>query len=131
TGWRAGLAYRTFPTFDGGVLPTALEDKEQVLHVAHRLVAYLVLALVVALWLRARQAEPMVSRFATIALVLTLVQVALGALNIWFELAAWSVAPHLAVGSWIVGALLVVVFRVASRPSVEPEGGMSWSPVPA
>lgn len=131
TGWGAGLAYATFPTFDGRVLPPAVESTQQVLHVAHRLVAYVVVALVVALWLRARQSEPLVARFATLALVLTFVQVALGAMNIWFELPPWSVAPHLAVGSWIVACLLVVVFRAVTRPSAEPEGGMRWATVPA
>lgn len=132
TGWGAGLVYGTsFPAFAGRVLPPVVENLQQVLHVAHRVTAYAVLALVVALWLRARQAEPMVSRFATLALALTLVQIALGAMNVWFELRAWSVAPHLAVGSWIVGSLLVVVFRAASRPSAEAESGRSWAAVPA
>lgn len=131
TGWSAGLAYGTFPSFQGKVLPPVLETTQQVLHVAHRFTAYAVVALVVALWWRARQSEPMVARFATVALALTLVQVALGAMNIWFKLPAWSVAPHLAVGSWIVGSLLVVVFRAASRPSAEPEGYAWRSAVPA
>ena len=131
TGWAAGLAYGTFPSFGGRVLPPRVENTQQVLHVAHRFTAYAVVALVVALWLRARQSEPLVARFATVALTLTFVQVALGALNIWFRLKAWSVAPHLAVGSWIVASLLVVVFRSAARPSVEPEGGLAWRAVPA
>lgn len=129
TGWNAGLAYGTFPSFDGGVLPGALENKQQVLHVAHRFTAYAVVALIVALWLRARQSEPLTSRFAGIALVLVVVQVALGASNIWFELEAWSAAPHLAVGSWIVGALLVIVYRSSAAP--EPQRVTAWSAVAA
>ncbi|HEX8004011.1 MAG TPA: COX15/CtaA family protein [Mycobacteriales bacterium] len=131
TGWSAGLAYGTFPSFNGNVLPPRVETAQQVLHVAHRFTAYVVVGLVVALWWRARQSEPFVATFANVALVLTLVQVALGALNIWFKLEAWSVAPHLAVGSWIVASLLVVVFRASSRPSAEPEGGIAWAAVPA
>jgi heme A synthase len=112
TGYGAGLAWGTFPSFNGRVLPATLANEQQWLHVAHRLTAYVVVGLVVALYVRARRtAEPLVRRAALVALVLVVVQVALGALNVWFRLKAWSVAPHLAVGSWLVTALLVVAFR--------------------
>ena len=131
TGWSAGLAYGTFPSFEGNVLPPRVANTQQVLHVAHRFTAYAVVALVVALWLRARQSEPMVARFAGVALALTLVQVVLGALNIWFKLEAWSVAPHLAVGSWIVASLLVVVFRANARAEIEADSRVAWAAVAA
>lgn len=131
TGWGAGLAYGTFPSFNGNVLPPSVRGTQQVLHVAHRFTAYVVVALVVALWWRARQSEPMVSRYATLALGLVVVQVVLGALNIWFKLEAWSVAPHLAVGSWIVAALLVVAFRSSARASTETESAIPWAAVAA
>jgi len=131
TGWSAGLAYGTFPSFNGRVLPSSVASTQQALHVAHRLTAYVVVGLVVALWLRARQSEPMVSLYAPLALGLVAVQVVLGALNIWFKLEAWSVAPHLAVGSWIVAALLVVVFRSSARTSTESESGIAWAAVAA
>jgi heme A synthase len=121
TGWSAGLAYGTFPSFNGRVVPPVLRTLQQGLHVAHRLTAYLVVALVVALFVRARAAEPLVRRTALLALVLVAVQVTLGALNIWYRLPAWSVAPHLAVGSWLVTALYVVTLRarwsVAGAPA--------------
>jgi heme A synthase len=127
TGWSAGLAYGTFPSFNGRALPPRVATTQQVLHVAHRFTAYAVVLLVVALFVRARRsADALVRRTAAVALALVVVQVALGALNIWFRLKAWSVAPHLAVGSWIVTALLVVVYRTngarsTSEPSVERE----------
>jgi cytochrome c oxidase assembly protein subunit 15 len=111
TGYSAGLAYGTFPSFNGRALPPVVANTQQVLHVAHRFTAYVVAVLVVALYVRARNAEPLVRRTALVAVVLVGVQVALGALNVWFRLKAWSVAPHLAVGSWIVTALYVVVMR--------------------
>jgi cytochrome c oxidase assembly protein subunit 15 len=128
TGYSAGLAYGTFPSFNGRALPPAVANTQQVLHVAHRFTAYVVAVLVVALYLRARRAEPLVRRTALVALVLVGVQVALGALNVWFRLKAWSVAPHLAVGSWLVTALFVVVLRTrlsaspatAAEPAREP-----------
>jgi heme A synthase len=131
TGWSAGLAYGTFPSFNGRVLPSSVASTQQALHVAHRFTAYAVVGLVVALWFRARQSEPMVSLYATVALGLVVVQVVLGALNIWFKLEAWSVAPHLAVGSWIVAALLVVVFRSSARTPAESESGIAWAAVAA
>lgn len=111
TGYAAGLAYGTFPSFNGRVLPPVIENVQQVLHVWHRFTAYVIVALVIALFVKTRRSEPLVRRAATVALVLTAVQVTLGALNIWFKLQPWSVAPHLAVGSWLVLALLVVAFR--------------------
>ncbi len=111
TGWSAGLAYGTFPSFNGAALPPAVANTQQVLHVAHRFTAYLVAVLVVALYVRSRRAEPLVRRAALLAVLLVGVQILLGALNVWFRLKAWSVTPHLAVGSWIVTALLVVVMR--------------------
>jgi heme A synthase len=123
TGYAAGLAYGTFPSFNGRVLPPSIASRQQVLHVAHRFTAYVVVVLVVALYLRARRAEPLVRVASTVALALVVVQVALGALNIWYRLEAWSVAPHLAVGSWLVTALLVVAFRArwsSTSAAVEP-----------
>lgn len=111
TGHSAGLAYGTFPSFNGRVLPGAFDNVQQVLHVAHRLTAYAIAVLVVLLYLKARRSEALVRRAALAAVVLTGVQITLGALNIWFKLEAWSVAPHLAVGSWLVTALLVVALR--------------------
>ncbi|MDQ1712639.1 MAG: heme a synthase [Frankiaceae bacterium] len=133
TGYAAGLAYGTFPSFNGRLLPPVLANEQQWLHVAHRFTAYVVVALVVALYARARDAEPLVRRAAAVAVVLVAVQVALGALNIWFRLKAWSVAPHLAVGSWLVTALLVVAFRArwAARRAVDAETSTAYEPVSA
>lgn len=123
TGYSAGLAYGTFPSFNGHVLPPVVDSTQQLLHVAHRFTAYLVAVLVVTLYAKARRAEPLVRRTALLAVVLVGVQIALGALNVWFRLKAWSVTPHLAVGSWLVTALYVVVMRtriaVATAPAPE------------
>jgi heme A synthase len=122
TGYEAGLAYGTFPSFNGSVVPPVVANAQQVLHVTHRLTAYVVVALVVAVYVRARRAEPVLRRAAAVALVLVAVQVALGAMNIWYRLPAWSVAPHLAVGSWLVTALYVVTFRTRWAVAGSPAG---------
>jgi heme A synthase len=118
TGWSAGLAYGTFPSFNGAALPPTVANTQQVLHVAHRFTAYLVAVLVVALYVRARRAEPLVRRASLLAVVLVGMQILLGALNVWFRLKAWSVTPHLAVGSWLVTVLLVVVMRTRVSTAV-------------
>ena len=130
TGWSAGLAYGTFPSFNGRALPPAVRTTQQVLHVAHRFTAYVVVLLVVALYLRARRsADTLVRRTAAVAVALVVVQVALGALNVWFRLKAWSVTPHLAVGSWIVTALLVIAYRTYGAPAAERT--IALQPAPA
>jgi cytochrome c oxidase assembly protein subunit 15 len=111
TGWAAGLAWGTFPSFNGRALPPPPANVQQSLQAAHRFTAYLVAVLVVALWARSRRAELLVRRVTSLAVVLVVVQIALGALNVWFRLKAWSVTPHMAVGSWLVTALLVVAYR--------------------
>jgi heme A synthase len=111
TGWAAGLAYGTFPSFNGRALPPAPANVQQALHVAHRFTAYALVVLVVLLWRRSRNAEPLVRRTTSLAVVLVGVQVALGAANIWYRVPVWSVTSHMAVGSWLVTALLVVTYR--------------------
>lgn len=126
TGHGAGLVYRDFPLMGGAVVP-AVTSASEALHVAHRLLAYLLAAAVV--WLcvaalrhrRARQAAGAWHRplrwLVTLPLwtaALVIVQVALGVANLWFELSPLSVVPHLAVASWI-WALLVLHAALASR----------------
>ncbi len=119
TGWSAGLAYGTFPSYNGRVLPPAVRNTPQWLHVAHRSLALVVVGLVVAVWLTARRdRDVLVRRAALLAVVLVGVQVFLGAGNIWWDLSAWTVAPHLAVGSWIVTALYVVTLRRSAAPAL-------------
>lgn len=115
TGLDVGLVYSTFPTFNDRVVPVINAEhwfKEGV-HVAHRLVAFALVAMVVAVLLRARRAsvDPVVRRTAALATALVVVQVGLGALNIWWRLSAWSVVPHMIVGASLWTALVVVAVR--------------------
>jgi heme A synthase len=81
----------------------------QSLHVAHRLVAFALLAMVfwlVALCLRTG-VDVVVRRAVQIAAGLVVVQIVLGALNVWWALRAWSVVPHMVVGASLWTALVV------------------------
>jgi cytochrome c oxidase assembly protein subunit 15 len=143
TGVGAGLAFSGFPLFDGALLPV-VTGADQAWHVAHRVLGVVLAAVVVVLALRARrQARPPVTdaadgvaepragaaadprvaadrarrwavRLPAVAVVLVAVQVALGAGNLASGLSAWTVTPHLAVGSWL-WALLALQTMLAYR----------------
>ncbi|HVF20672.1 MAG TPA: COX15/CtaA family protein [Mycobacteriales bacterium] len=121
TGYDAGLAFTTFPDFDGRVLPELSAHAAPWLHVTHRVLAYAVAALVVILAVRVRRTpgvDLLVARLCSIAVVLVVVQIALGAANIWWRLSAWSVVPHLAVGAliWLTTISTLLLLRWHAAP---------------
>ena len=115
TGHHAGLAFTTFPSFDGHALPPLEAHLAPWLHAAHRFVAYLLAVLAVLVVVRARRTELAATAYLLAGLVA--VQIGLGAANVWFELSAWSVVPHLAVGSWIWATLVVLGIRTSAQPA--------------
>ncbi len=104
TGHDAGLAFADFPLMNGQLVPEILIG-QQAIQAAHRILALIVLLLVIATWLAVRRAteRPLPRRLAAIGLGLVAVQVALGAGNVWSQLSAWFVVPHLAVGAALWG----------------------------
>ena len=114
TGFNAGMAYETFPSFNNKVVPefNAGVVFPQTLHVAHRLVAFGLLAMVIALLVRSRRrgVDPVVRRAVALSTGLIVVQIVLGVLNLRFVLSAWTVVPHLVVGATLWTAMLVAVF---------------------
>ena len=114
TGHGAGLAYADFPLMNGRLVPDVIAS-QQAVQVLHRALALVVALLVVATFLRVRRATdlPRPRRIATAMLVLVLVQLVLGAANIWSQLSAWFVVPHLAVGSglWAASVWLALSLR--------------------
>jgi protoheme IX farnesyltransferase len=114
TGHGAGLAYADFPLMNGRLVPDVTAS-QQAVQVLHRALALVVALLVVATFVRVRRATdlPRPRRIATAMLVLVLVQLALGAANIWSQLSAWFVVPHLAVGSglWAASVWLALSLR--------------------
>jgi protoheme IX farnesyltransferase len=99
-----------FPPLD---VPTMIE-------IGHRwaaaLVGLVVLAVTVTAWLRHRT-EPALRRPATLALVLLVVQVLLGAVTVKLELPPWVIIIHLANAMLLLATLLVVALRASA-----PEG---------
>ena len=118
TGHEAGLAFADFPLMNGALLPDFVTS-EQVVQFAHRALAVLVGILVLVTWWRVRVSTDAAwpRRLATIGALLILVQLALGAANVWSRLSAFFVVPHLAVGAalWGTSVLLYLALRRLSR----------------
>ena len=127
TGQRAGLAFADFPLMNGALWP-APATSQQLIQLAHRGLALVVLALVLALaWhLRRETGDQLARRLAYALVILTVLQLALGAANVWSRLSAVFVVPHLAVGAGIWGAsvwLLLAVRRLAPAQRRLPASG--------
>jgi len=124
SGHHAGLAYPL------DVLLPGLGPAVARIQLAHRALAVLVAALLLATWLVARRtqrAHPTVTRLAGYAAGLVLVQVALGAANVANRLSALTVVPHLIVGRLLWGTMFALVLHAdrfagtAGRDPAEPE----------
>jgi protoheme IX farnesyltransferase len=121
TGHEAGLAYGDFPLMGGRVLPV-VSSVEQVIQVAHRGLAVVVLVLVAWMaWTVRREARSQLSRrLALLAVVLVAVQVLLGAANVWSRLSAFFVVPHLAVGAALFGVCAWLLLAAMREPVRAP-----------
>ena len=119
TGHDAGLAYPDFPLMNGGLLP-AIDAPPQAIQVAHRALAMVVAGLVVwtavVVWRRTRSRLP--RTLAAVAVGLVVVQVALGAANVWSRLSAAFVVPHLAVGAALFATCFWLVLAALREPAV-------------
>jgi protoheme IX farnesyltransferase len=119
SGTGAGLAFPDFPLMNGGLWPTAL-PAAAVVQLAHRALAVAVALLV--LWTARRVRRTAMSTrtrwLAGLAVVLVVVQIGLGAANVWSRLSALFVVPHLAVGAalWATIVLLYLGLRRSAAP---------------
>ena len=127
-GTGAGLAFSDFPLMHGTLFPAVAAGGE-VVQLAHRLLAVIVALLV--LWtareVRRATTDQRARRLAGLAVLLIVVQLALGAANIWSRLSALFVVPHLAVGAalWATIVLLYLALRraPAPQPAAAPRAG--------
>jgi protoheme IX farnesyltransferase len=121
SGTGAGLAFPDFPLMDGGLWPSTVADGA-VVQLAHRALAVAVALLVLWTASRVRQVAvaPRTRRLAGLAVVLVLIQVALGAANVWSRLSALFVVPHLAVGAALWATIVLLYLAVRRSPAPEP-----------
>ncbi len=155
----ASLVFPDWPLFDGQLLPTWNENPDAALlqmhHFAHRvaalIVGFIMLGATIWTWREARDAAADPGRsdaanrvFGLVgtAAALYVVQVVVGAFQIWSTLAAWAVSAHLALGGAIWGLIITAALyswydaRAAglavtddAAPLDEVEAAASTSPV--
>ncbi|HEX6474840.1 MAG TPA: COX15/CtaA family protein, partial [Candidatus Limnocylindria bacterium] len=130
TGHDAGLAYPDFPLMNGSLLP-AVDLPTQAIQVAHRALAVIVAGLVVwtAVVVRRRTQSRLPRALAGVAVGLVIVQVALGAANVWSRLSALFVVPHLAVGAALFATCFWLLLAALREPAVarDPARGATGS----
>jgi protoheme IX farnesyltransferase len=118
SGKGAGLAFRTWPLFDGQLLP----DRHGLipdLHFAHRLLAAAVALAVFALarTVRRRPQAPAVTRMVRLAGLLVAVEILIGAGNVWTRLGPVTRTAHLATGALVWGVLFAAAFLAWRLPA--------------
>jgi protoheme IX farnesyltransferase len=127
TGHDAGLAFDDFPLMNGSLLP-AITIPEQAIQLAHRALAVVVLVLVLwSAWAVARATRTTLPRrLAVVSAGLVLLQLGLGAANVWSRLSAVFVVPHLAVGAALFAAMFWLALAgrrdVAEMPAEDRAG---------
>jgi heme A synthase len=87
----------------------------EAVNVVHRYLAYLVAGLIMALGIRLkRRVGNAALTWIRIAAGLTVLQILLGIANLYSDLSFVSVIPHLAVASWMLAAMVMVVVRLSA-----------------
>ena len=120
------LAFTDWPLMDGRLVPT-LGGAATAMFL-HRVLA--ALSLLVLLWtaLRvriARPRDPWLVRISSVATILFVLQILVGAANVWTRLRPWAVVAHVALSVliWAAVVALATVALLASRSRALPSSG--------
>ena len=119
TGTGAGNVFPDWPLMDGAVIPD-LGVADQAAHFVHRFLALITGIIVVLAAVRILRDETRSApqdRLARVAVGLYLLEVLIGAANVWSDLDPWWVTSHLALGAAIWGSLVGVA--VLSHPLLQ------------
>lgn len=120
TGTGAGLVFPDWPLMNGSLLPD-LRIELQAIHFLHRLLALVVggvVAIAAVGVIRRKEDLPLQAKLAHAAGGLFVLNIIIGALNIWTDLNALAVTLHLVVGTLVWGAFVTIA--AVSRPLAEP-----------
>ena len=122
SGTGSGLAFPDFPLMNGSLWPSTAAGAE-IVQLAHRGLAVVVTVFVLWTARRVRRSvlAPGPRRLAGWAVVLVLVQLALGAANVWSRLSALFVVPHLAVGAALWATLVLLSLALRRAPVAAKE----------
>ena len=129
----ATTACEGWPACNGSVLPAA--DDQEITHMAHRYIAglfiFFIAAFIVVCW-RNRDAVPWAPTLAVTTGALYVLQVMVGAFNVWYTFPDWLTVSHTVIASCIWFALSTAAVRGLYRPAaVEPARELSGREVPA
>lgn len=117
----AGLACPDWPACNGEWFPPLMGGVG--LQMAHRWGAYVVIATLVLLAIRARQAaDPVVRTLGPLVLALAVVQAVVGVLNVLNGIPVWISAVHLADAAAILALLVTGTFRLTLARASAPLG---------
>ena len=132
-GLDAGLAYNTFPLMDGRLLPAEAWnlipawinpfDNTALVQFTHRWLAITTGIVVLALWVRARNAPPTLRSTIGIAAVIVVAQVALGVATLLLEVPVALGAAHQAGALILLTALLWCMFRTRRPATIMGSAG--------
>jgi heme a synthase len=109
----SGLAIPDFPLAFGRLIPPFTSEKV-IIHFAHRVGAVIVTAMIVWTFSRIARAysdHRLLFRPALTMLLLTAVQITLGALTVWTSKAVTPTTAHVAVGALVLGTSLLLTLR--------------------
>jgi heme a synthase len=118
SGKDAGLAFDDWPLMDGSLLPD-LSVEARSLHFLHRLLAGatgIIVGIVALRAIRRRSEQPLAARWAYVAAAAYVVEVLIGAANVWTQLNAAAVTAHLFVGALIWTSLIAIAGVTRSVP---------------
>lgn len=116
----AGLAIPDFPLAFGRIIPP-LESLPVVVHFTHRLGALLVTACIAATAMKFLFAGPPVRGLAPLAVLLVLltsIQLTLGAFTVWTGTAPWPTTFHVATGAAILATSVWLALRSYEREAL-------------
>jgi heme A synthase len=117
SGREAGYVFPDWPLMNGALVPDLGVDLFAI-HFFHRALAAVVgvVVLIALLPVLRKPVDPLQTRLAHVAGGLYLIQVVVGAANVWTELNAAVVTAHLLIGALIWASLMGLT--VAARPSI-------------
>ncbi|MGL4729100.1 MAG: COX15/CtaA family protein [Bosea sp. (in: a-proteobacteria)] len=128
-GSKAGLTYNTWPLMDGALIPPAsvlfvgtpwfanFADNVALVQFNHRIMAYLLAALVLWHWWQARRIGGSPAKRGNALMGLTIAQIVLGIVTLLLAVPLWAGLAHQALAMLLLVMAVVHVVRLAQAPA--------------